>query len=257
MTLPPVDPQWWQTLFDELYLLTDARSVQDQAVTGQEVDALIAALDLRPHEVILDLCGGHGRHALELARRGFARITVLDFSASLVHHGLAQARREGLPVAFVRADARAAPLAGAAFDAAALLANSFGYGAMPEDDVQILREAWRVLKPGGRLFMEVADPDYVRRHLPRQSWHEAGDLVICRQRWPGDDALVCREMVLCRRQGLLRDRTYQMRLYEPAALAQCLQQAGFDQVHAASPAGAASESERGSLTRRLALAARK
>ena len=28
-----VDPDWWKTLFDEVYLLTDARSVDDARVT--------------------------------------------------------------------------------------------------------------------------------------------------------------------------------------------------------------------------------
>ena len=66
-----VDDNWWQDLFDEIYLLTDARSVCDEKLTGQEVDFLIETLVLDKSASILDLCGGHGRHSLELSRRGF------------------------------------------------------------------------------------------------------------------------------------------------------------------------------------------
>ena len=73
-----VDADWWQTLFDEVYLVTDARSVCDDAVTRRETDAFCAALPLKPGDRILDLCGGHGRHSIELARRGFRHCTVMD-----------------------------------------------------------------------------------------------------------------------------------------------------------------------------------
>ena len=32
------DTEWWKTIFDEVYLTTDARSVLDEVITGQEVD---------------------------------------------------------------------------------------------------------------------------------------------------------------------------------------------------------------------------
>jgi D-alanine-D-alanine ligase len=35
-----VDPDWWKTLFDEVYLLTDARSVCDARITRREVDLI-------------------------------------------------------------------------------------------------------------------------------------------------------------------------------------------------------------------------
>ena len=35
-----VDPDWWKTLFDEVYLVTDARTVDDEQITRREVDAV-------------------------------------------------------------------------------------------------------------------------------------------------------------------------------------------------------------------------
>ena len=56
-----VDPNWWKRLFDEIYLITDARSVCDDALTLREVDFLERVLNLEKSWPILDLCGGQGR----------------------------------------------------------------------------------------------------------------------------------------------------------------------------------------------------
>ncbi len=257
MQVPAVSPEWWRDLFDEVYLKTDARSVLNGELTRREVEGLIEVLDLRPEEAILDLCGGHGRHALELGRRGYGRVLVLDFSQPLLSLGQGQARQQDLPVAFIRADARSIPLAGESMGVVLCLANSFGYGATRQDDLQVLRESVRLLKARGRLFLEVADPDFVRRHLPAQSWHEASpDLVVCRQRWLTAEHLICRELVLSRSKGLVRDGTYQMRLYHPEALQASLSEAGFSRIQMAPQADPNPQpGERGSLSRRLAVTA--
>jgi len=59
-----VDPDWWKTLFDEVYLMTDARSIGDAAITRQEINIFTSLVPMQPHDRILDLCGGQGRHAL-------------------------------------------------------------------------------------------------------------------------------------------------------------------------------------------------
>ena len=53
-----VNPNWWKTLFDKTYLVTDARSVCDNELTCREIDFLEAFLKLEKSWPILDLCGG-------------------------------------------------------------------------------------------------------------------------------------------------------------------------------------------------------
>jgi D-alanine-D-alanine ligase len=60
---------------------------------------------MQPDDRILDLCGGHGRHALELCRRGFHDCTVLDYSQPLLDIG-AETPPSNMPVRFVQGDAR-------------------------------------------------------------------------------------------------------------------------------------------------------
>ena len=88
------DPTWWQHIFDETYLITDARTVCCPETTAAEINMVEATLGLRPDDRILDLCGGQGRHAIELHRRGYKKVTVVDYSQVLLRVGVRQMRQE-------------------------------------------------------------------------------------------------------------------------------------------------------------------
>ena len=223
-----VKPDWWKTLFDDVYLITDARSVCDDALTRREVDMLCQLLPMAKEDAILDLCGGQGRHSLELARRGYSRCTVLDYSHFLLEHGRSKALDGGLTVHFVQGDAAATGFAGQSYDHVLILGNSLGY--MPEsvDDLRIMQEVMRLLKPGGRLLIDVTDGAAVRERFTPNAWHEIGDrVVVCRQRQLEEDSIIAREVVICKERGLMRDQTYAIRLFLPGALEALADAAGF------------------------------
>ena len=226
-----VQPDWWKTCFDETYLLTDARTVCDPELTRCEVSFLEQLLQLNTHDRILDLCGGHGRHAIELSRRGYRDLTVLDYSQFLLAHGQANARQEGHPVTFLRSDARKAGLRGGRYTVVMLLANSFGYLPDEEGNLDILREIHRLLSDNGRLCLDLTNGDYVRAHGQPFSWHAANeDVIVMRLRDLGADLVRVREIVLSRTRGLLRDSTYGERLYKEETIRRILDDLGFD-VH--------------------------
>lgn len=226
-----VDPDWWKTLFDEVYLLTDAEIVCNPALTKREVDIVEQALSLSPAHRVLDLCGGQGRHAIELARRGYRHLTVADYAPFLLQRGLQEAAAGQLPVAFCRGDARLTPFRSSCFDAVIMMANSFGYFVDVHDDQQVLAEVARVIKRGGRFLLDLTDTAFIRRHFCAESWHETtDDVVVCWKRELADDVIRVREMVISKRKGLLRDRTYAERLYTQERLQTLLREAGFASI---------------------------
>ena len=229
-----VAPDWWQTLFDDVYLITDAPFVDNPALTQREVEVVTKLLHLHPSDRILDLCGGQGRHSIELARLGYCHTAVLDYAPFLLQRGCRAAAEVNLHVMFCRGDARILPLADACVNVVLLMANSFGYLANTAEDLQVLREIARILKPGGRFLLDLTDYEHVRQHFRPESWHEAtDDIVVCWQReWDGDIIRV-REMVLSKTSGLLRDRGYAERLYRPDQLRELLHLAGLQnyQIH--------------------------
>ena len=223
-----VPPQWWQTLFDDIYLITDARSVCDQHVTSVEIDLVCSLLKLTPSHRILDLCGGHGRHSMELFRRGITNCTLVDYSSFLVEQAKKEARKQGMAIQCVRADARKTGLSPESFDAVIIMGNSLGYGESEEWDLRIFQEAKRLLCEGGRLLVDVADGSWVRRSFNPRTWHEIGDdVIVCRVRELLNDRVHVREIVLSRKRGLLRDQGYSIRFYNSSSMKRLFEMTGF------------------------------
>ena len=126
-------------------------------------DATAARLNPQPGETIIDCAGGTGdmaRRFADLARRARqrrggddARILVVDYNAEMISAG----RSRGLSpeIAWAVGDAQGLPLPDACADAYVI---SFGIRNVT-DIPGALREARRVLKPGGRfLCLEFSRP---------------------------------------------------------------------------------------------------
>ncbi len=119
-------------------------------------DMLVARLNPQPGETIIDCAGGTGDVARRLARRSRvvqqrrggadARVMVLDYNAEMVRAG----REKGSEpeIAWGVGDAMALPLPDSCADAYVI-----AFGIRNVADVSAaLREARRVLRPGGRFF---------------------------------------------------------------------------------------------------------
>jgi SAM-dependent methyltransferase len=121
------------------------------AQTVLEVDFAWLELGLAPGSRVLDVPCGHGRHAVELARRG-AVVTGVDLSADALALARAGAAKANVPVAWRQADVSEA-VELPPCDAAITLGNSFGYFG-PAGLPPFVRSVARALKPGGRWLID-------------------------------------------------------------------------------------------------------
>jgi ubiquinone/menaquinone biosynthesis C-methylase UbiE len=117
-------------------------------VTTQSVEALLDDAHLASGHKVLDIATGAGYVAAAAARRG-ARPVGLDFSATQVR--LARVRYPS--IRFEQGDAEALPFDGDTFETVVI---AFGLCHLPDPDLA-LREAFRMLKPGGRVAFSVWD----------------------------------------------------------------------------------------------------
>jgi demethylmenaquinone methyltransferase/2-methoxy-6-polyprenyl-1,4-benzoquinol methylase len=156
-------------------------------------DAMVEWLNPRPGWQVLDVAGGTGDIAfriVEMSRQkgakasgGEAAITVCDINADMLGEGRRRAEAKGeTGIEWICGDAEKLPFPDSHFDAYTI---AFGIRNVTHIDAA-LREAWRVLKPGGRFlcleFSKVNVPGldaiydaYSFKLLPKMGAMVAGD----------------------------------------------------------------------------------
>ena len=166
------DPDWFEGFFDEDYLqfAVDRFTADD---TAAEVDFLVAVLGVGEGSRVLDLACGHGRHSVELARRG-AAVTGVDLSGPSLELAAARAAEAGVEVRFERADMRRIAYE-AEFDAVINMFTAFGYFAEEAEDRLVLERIAAALVPGGGFLMEFGNPVSVFGRFEARGWHRLSD----------------------------------------------------------------------------------
>jgi len=229
-----LQPDWWRRIFNSMYLKTDADVVEDKQITNKEIDLFTEFLGLDKNMEILDLACGQGRHTLELARRGFRYVNGLDRSHFLIRKAKNICAAEGLTASFKEGDARKLPYQADTFDLVMILGNSFGYFESTEDDIKILKEVFRILKPNGRFLIDVADGNYLRDNYSPRSWEWIDHKhFVCRERSLASDnqRLISREVISNIDKGVIVDQFYAERLYSQELLQEILSKCGYKEIN--------------------------
>lgn len=192
-------PEWPVAFFDDDYLRI-YRAMIPPELTAAEVDFLEGALAPGPGGRVLDLACGYGRHAIGLARRGYA-VTGVDFNPHYLEAAEAEAAAAGASACWVEADMRALPFE-RAFDAAYSYFTSFGYFS-DEDNERVLAGVARALVPGGRFLLDVVNRDWVLAHPQQRAWNPLADGSLLME----ETSLDLRHSLLVNRQIHITPRT--------------------------------------------------
>ncbi len=256
-----VEADWWKRIFNANYLKTDADVVDDTKITQQEVKLFRSILNLKENDVILDLACGQGRHLFELDSQGNHKLFGLDRSRYLIQKARTLAKRNGLAISFKEGDARRLPYSADFFDVVTILGNSFGYFENNRDDKKVLKEAFRVLKPGGKLLMDVADGAYLKEHYVPRSWEWIDkNQFVCRERSLASDKerLISREVITNTEKGVIIDQFYAERLYTKEGLSKAVTEVGFKNIlfHGKLQVESERNQDLGMMTNRFILTAR-
>jgi len=160
---------------DYLYFYADILTPER---TKKEVEFLMRELKLQPPMSILDLACGYGRHANRLAEIGYD-VTGVDLTPGFLEitRKEAEEMRVSDKVKYILGDMRKISFK-EEFDRAFLLFVSFGYFT-DEENLLVLKNVNRALKPGGLFCFDISNRDVSLKNLPSCSMREKeGNLMI-------------------------------------------------------------------------------
>jgi cyclopropane fatty-acyl-phospholipid synthase-like methyltransferase len=179
--------QWYEELFTN-YAKTYDKEVFTQG-TIQEVDFIEQELNYAKNKRILDIGCGTGRHAIELAKRGYT-VTGIDLSESQLNCAKQKANAEKVEINFRQADARQLQFK-QEFDLVIMLCEG-GFSLMETDEMNfaILTSATQALNAEGKFIFNALNvlfplyhsvKDFINNNLVEgQSQNNSFDLMTFR-----------------------------------------------------------------------------
>jgi demethylmenaquinone methyltransferase/2-methoxy-6-polyprenyl-1,4-benzoquinol methylase len=194
-------------MFDRIAPVYDAMNRLMTAGLDQRWRGETAQAVVKEGDRVLDVCCGTGDLSIA-AREAGGDVTGLDFSAQM----LERARSKSSAIDWVAGDALALPFADGSFDAVTV-----GFGVRNLSDLELgLREARRVLRPGGRLaILEITRPKGLLAPFYR-FWFD-GVIPVAGKVLPGGSAYTYLPASV-------------RRFPEPEGLAKLLDEAGFANI---------------------------
>ncbi len=199
------------------------------ALAQQQIPQLLSLINTDVQSV-LDLGCGPGRHCLPLAKMGFA-VCGIDSSEYLLAIAKQKAKKLKLNINFIQADMRQCQLA-PEVDLIVNMFNSFGYFKTPEQNQQLIVNAYNKLKPRGTLLIDTVGKETLARIMQpvHLSEYDNGDIRIERPLLIDNMQIFSNQWILI--QG---DKAYtyeyQHYVYTAVELSQMCQQAGFKSIH--------------------------
>ncbi len=214
---------WYQDFFDDDYLPTLPFETPESTV--KEVEFLLTELAIPEEGRVLDLGCGYGRHAVEIAGRGYS-VVGLDNSLPMLIKAAELSQFRGVEVDFVQEDMRQMAF-DEEFDAMYCFGTTFGYFG-DDENRDLLKRMNRALKQEGRLVLEVVNRDFLLADLPLRVWWEGeGCLVMEEVDFNYFTSRVEAHRTVVFNDGRQIERTLSIRVYSLHELGMQLFQSGF------------------------------
>ena len=198
-------------------MLTDER-------TEAEVTALVQILELTVPMTILDLACGFGRHANRLAALGH-QVTGIDLMPGFLEIGRRNAAEKGVQVIYQQGDMRQLSFI-EMFDRVMMLFTTFGYFE-DEDNLLVLKNVARALKPGGSLVFDIPNRDVILNgFLPYIVTEKDQNLMIDRNTFDSATGRLYNRRIIIR-DDVRKDKPFFVRIYNPTEISDVLDRAGL------------------------------
>ena len=170
-------PKWWESgggLYDQSYYQEPPGGVAiSPAFVKSQASYIIKTCGLRRGNRVLEIACGAGQVSTALAARGLDVIGI-DINDYFLSRARRSARKARVHARFMRLDMRQLPFDDAEFKTVVVCGSSLGIFRREADNMMVFKEMLRVLKPGGRIFLEgwiPYTPAEIRKHTKKNASH--------------------------------------------------------------------------------------
>lgn len=223
--------QWYEVLFENYGRKYD-HEVFTQGTQG-ECDFIEHEIDFNKGLQIIDIGCGTGRHAVELAKRGYT-VTGIDLSESLLEKAREKAKKYRLKIDFIRHDARDLPFENQ-FDVAIMLCEG-GFPLMETDEMnfEILKNVSRSLKQECKFIFTTLNGLFPLFHSIND-FHAGGDATEGNATYDSKhfDLMTFRDYnvtTVADDLGVVKDLECNERYYVPSEITWLLKSLGFTKI---------------------------
>ena len=217
------DQRFWEEFKNVLF------SQDRMKKTPYQVDRLKDILELERGDKILDQCCAIGRLSLELARRGYD-VTGKDLTETYLEEARQKAKEEDLDIEFIRADMREFKRE-ETFDAVINFFTSFGYSKYDEENMKVLKNVHRSLKPGGRFLLDVMGKEVVDKVYTDTDMVRIDNGYFVEERQIRQDLdMLESTWKLIKDDGDVYEHKFMFKMYTREKLEEMLKDVGFEKV---------------------------
>jgi len=213
---------WYEEWFNTKEYLEVYKNRGDvEAETLAEL--ILSNVKLEADAKILDMAAGAGRHAINLAARGF-EVTAIDLSKNLLKVAKENSSIYNFNIDFVHSDIRKFETKDK-FDLVLNLFTSFGYFDNDEENFELLRKAYNLLKPGGCFVLDYLNRNFLETNLVPSSVETAKGSVINQNRFIRGDRVI--KEITIRKNGDAKKYFESVRMFSFNELQTELENTGF------------------------------
>jgi SAM-dependent methyltransferase len=238
--LPYNDPEFSKRMLREHLDDTHGAASRTASERNLQIGWLWEKLDLQNESLLFDVTCGPGLYAVEFAKRG-CDVFGVDFAPAGISYARGWAKENGVSekCRFVEQDVKQFKIEGEEerFDGAILIYGQLAV--FPEDEAaKLLTKIAKTLKKGGKLCIELLNPDKVDKENSNW-WYTSNDglwgdkpYLHLGERFWDEEAQTSTErfQILHLESGKMDEIILSDRVYMPAEMTTILRNAGFTQV---------------------------
>ena len=196
---------------------------RDEKDAEELVNLVLNSIQLNPGDNILDMAAGFGRHAILFAKKGF-KVSAVDLSENLLSIAQNNAEKEGANIEFIQSDIRHFTSA-KKYNLIINLFTSIGYFESDDENYNILKNAFELLKDGGFFVLDYFNKNFVKKNLVAQTIDEVDDSIITQNRFIEGERII--KEITVERKGKTNKFYESVRMFSKEELIGVMENLGF------------------------------